>query len=239
VLEEERQDKLAKETPAKPERRIDSADLKRESLFGAGSGPNENWLTEKVTGGGPGEQAEEMSEEDKATVTRRVVLGTLGTVGAVAFGLTPTEKLDLSRPDQPLFFYLVALLRIRELLPELEEPVREANFSAVKAGLRSILQSPNNARDNMTKAKLLLPDASRRARGDELIGSFIEYVRTVDYDQYFETVGPAQGGKQNDRYVDFSLKALKAAQRDLDEFLALMPREDLAAARQQLAPAFD
>lgn len=164
ALEQEKTDRLAAQEPERPARRIDSGDLKRETLFSGDAGDSSNWLTERVIGTGPAETGAELTEEERATVGRRLAVGVVLGAAALAFGLTPTEELNLSRPQKPLFFYLVPLVRVRDLLTELEEPVQEARFDEVRAGLSSILGAPNNARENMVNAKLLLPDRAKRDR---------------------------------------------------------------------------
>lgn len=52
-----------------------------------------------------------------STTQRRLLLGIGFTVAAAAFALVPTEELR-GRPTQPLFFYLVPVLRSRQLLDQ-------------------------------------------------------------------------------------------------------------------------
>jgi hypothetical protein len=62
-----------------------------------------------------------------------------------------------------------------------------------------------------------------------------EYVEQMDYNRYFEAMpGGTRSGAVAKQYNDFSLKATKTAQIKLREFLALMPREQLEAAQQQV-----
>ena len=65
------------------------------------------------TGEGPGETSAGggTTAEEQAVVQRRLLLGLLATAGLGAFALVPTEKLSLSPPSKPLFFYLVPLVR--------------------------------------------------------------------------------------------------------------------------------
>lgn len=51
----------------------------------------------------------------------------------------------------------------------------------------------------------------------------------------FDTVGKPTGA-ENARFADFSTKAVRAANAKINEFLRLMPSEDVEAARSQLAP---
>lgn len=119
-------------------------------------------LPAQMLGNGLGEQPAGMTEEEKTVVTKRLVLGIVASVGLGALSLVPTETLNLARPQKPLFFYLTPLLRIQGLLKELEAPVSAGEFLEAKAGLSRILGEPNNARQNMTNAKLLLTDAKTR-----------------------------------------------------------------------------
>ena len=51
---------------------------------------------------------------------RRLLIGGVVTVVVVALSLLPTDSLRLSRPSKPLFFYLVPLIRVQNLLKDLE-----------------------------------------------------------------------------------------------------------------------
>ena len=42
---------------------------------------------------------------------RRLLLGAVGIAGVAAFGLIPTQQLQIAKPNKPLFFYIVPLLR--------------------------------------------------------------------------------------------------------------------------------
>ena len=44
---------------------------------------------------------------------RRVLIGLAVTAAAAAFALVPTDSLRLVKPQKPLFFYLVPLLRVQ------------------------------------------------------------------------------------------------------------------------------
>ena len=63
-----------------------------------------------------------------------------------------------------------------------------------------------------------------------LATSIIEYVDQADYAAYFDSRAPPTGA-QNAEFAAFSLRAVKAAEAKLSEFLALMPADDLDAAR--------
>ena len=43
---------------------------------------------------------------------KRLIIGILATLGIAAFGLIPTDQLRV-KPDKPMFFYVVPLLRIK------------------------------------------------------------------------------------------------------------------------------
>lgn len=60
---------------------------------------------------------------------------------------------------------------------------------------------------------------------------FVEYMSSVDYSKYFDSVTT----KVDERQVAFSTQSVQAAARKLNEFLALMDPEQLAAAQSQVA----
>lgn len=74
----------------------------------------------------------------------------------------------------------------------------------------------------------------RRAR--YITADFFEYLDSMDYDKYFDTMSAKKtiSGAQNAQFVDFSSKALKAAQQRLATFIALCPADQVAMARQQI-----
>ena len=88
---------------------------------------------------------------------------------------------------------------------------------------------------NLRSAAASLP-SSRQVAAAEAVGREVyEDVLQMDYDQYFESMsGATRSGAVLKQYNDFSLQAAKAAQLKLREFLALMPRDQLEAAQQQL-----
>jgi hypothetical protein len=56
----------------------------------------------------------------------------------------------------------------------------------------------------------------------------------ADYSAYFDSRA-APTGAQNVEFAAFSLRAVKAAEARLTEFLALMPADDVDAARANVA----
>ncbi len=63
---------------------------------------------------------------DHHVTQRRLILGLGFTAAAAAFALIPTEELR-GKPSQPLFFYLVPVLRSLELLEDLLVQLEEGN----------------------------------------------------------------------------------------------------------------
>ena len=62
---------------------------------------------------------------------------------------------------------------------------------------------------------------------------FLELTEKIDYNKYFESMGAVSGQKAAE-YSKFSKKAAIAAAAKLDEFFALMDRDQLEAARSQV-----
>ena len=81
-----------------------------------------------------------------------------------------------------------------------------------------------------------LEDSKRRETATVAGRELVDYLGQIDYQQYFDAMGTpgARGGQAEARFADYSLRAVKAAQRKLAELLALMPRDDMSAAPQQV-----
>jgi hypothetical protein len=108
-------------------KRVDSV-TERESgpLFGNESKQKQSsWLSEAdvdfFTGGAPvGEKGSEpVDKAMEETVSKRLIIGLLGAAALGALAFIPTEALRI-KPSQPLYFYVVPLLRCKELLGSLQ-----------------------------------------------------------------------------------------------------------------------
>lgn len=196
----------------------------------------DGWLQEKdlemLSKGGPSETGSSMAmtDDDKATVNKRLLLGLGLTAIFCAAALVPDKQVR-AKPSKPCFFYLVPLLRIKALLPDLEVTVSSADTAAVRAGVAVVLGSPNNAKDNLAKAALYLDNDKDYDRATTLATELIEYMSQVDYSKYFDSLT----SKVDERQLAFSQQSVQAAARKLNEFLALMDPEQLDAARSQVA----
>jgi hypothetical protein len=226
------------------QKRIDGADLRRETLSFVENKPR-NWLSESdiefFTGGGPGEVDGKLNaaqeQEEKATVKRRLIIGTVLSAGLGAFALIPTEKLQ-PPPSKPLFFYLVPLLRVREILKEIVTVIPDGKYEQLGSLLSRIEGPPNNVQENLKAAAASLPDGKLAEKADFVARDVYEYLKGIDYQTYFESVGGSgrmsNGGQQAKEMFEYSENSAKAAQKKLDEFLSLMPEDQLDAATQQL-----
>jgi len=223
-------------------KRVDGTGF-RETIWSVQKGQGENaktvktgedWLQEGdvnfFTGDGPSETAEsnKMSDADQGEVTRRLLIGLAGVAAFIAVGLIP-EKESRPKPTKPQFFYLVPLLRIQKVLPDLAETVKTGNVTAVKAGVKTVIGSPNNAKDNMINAALYLENDKEYQRANAMTLDFVEYMAAVDFTEYFDSRVAV-----TERQVDFSVQAAKAAEAKLAEFLKLMPADQLEAAQTQI-----
>lgn len=238
-LTELSQDELAKRKIAPPEQRIDGMGY-RENLF---SGPsagqskgNSGWLQESdlafFTGQGATESGAAMSEEDQSTVNRRLIGGLVFTAAAGAFGLVPDRQVR-PKPSKPLFFYLVPILRIQALIGDLETAAEAGEWGELRNILQRISKEPNNAKENLKSAAACLDDDKQFEKAESLIVEFLEYLSQVDFKNYYDNVGQVSV-TQEMQFKDFSLQCAKAAGKKLDEFIRLMPEEQLGAARSQL-----
>ena len=74
-------------------------------------------------------------------------------------------------------------------------------------------------------------------RAEDVAGDFLESLGNVDSPRKYFDAMPSRTvtGAQNAEFVRFGLGALGRAQSKLAEFLALMPADQVAAAREQAA----
>ena len=225
-------------------KRIDGADLRRETLSFVENKPR-NWLSESdiefFTGGGPSEAVEGMDSsrsQEKDIVQRRLLIG-LGLSAALgAFALVPTEKLQ-PPPSKPLFFYLVPLLRVQDILVEIIKVIPDGNYEQLRRLLSRIVGPPNSVQENLKAAAASLPDAKLVEKADVVARDVFEYLKGIDYQTYYESVGGVStgisgGGQQLKEMFEYSSNSAEAAQHKLEEFLNLMPEDQVLAARQQM-----
>ena len=190
--------------------------------FFAGSGPGE------VSGGSSG-----VAPEDQETLTRRLLLGGVGTALFVALSLVPDSS---GPPSKPLFYYVIPLLRVQALLPKTEAVVADAAWAGLSSLRSSILGSPNDVREALRCSAAALRDARTQEKAKALAASFLEYLDQADPAKYFDSRATPTGA-QNAEFAAFSQRAVKAAEVALADFLALLPAEDVEAARSNVAQA--
>eukprot|EP00241_Pyramimonas_parkeae_P006631 CAMPEP_0114257448 /NCGR_PEP_ID=MMETSP0058-20121206/18738_1 /TAXON_ID=36894 /ORGANISM="Pyramimonas parkeae, CCMP726" /LENGTH=327 /DNA_ID=CAMNT_0001372175 /DNA_START=36 /DNA_END=1019 /DNA_ORIENTATION=+ len=234
---------LPKKTPQYADERIDGTGF-RETIWGVKKGSGEtvktgtSWLQEGdasfFTGDGPSELADgmKMTEEDKATVTRRLIGGLAATGVLFALSLIPDKEVR-PKPAKPLFFYIVPLLRIQRVLEDMETTVRSGDAVALRAQIKTVVSNPFNAKENLKNAALCLESDVSYDKANKIAVDFLEYMEQVDYSKYFESVTAV-----NERQINFSTQSVQAAERKLKEFLALMPADQLEAATTQLNVQF-
>ena len=225
-------DELARQKPAKPESRVDGTGG-RETLFGAPSG--DSWLSdgmEFLVRTQPSEAGElpEMDEEAKNEVNRRLAIGLFGTAVFAALSQISDEA---PTPSKPLFFYLVPLVKIRELLRQAESLAEDGYCEELSTVCNQISRG-NDPKGNLFAAAAYL-DASQEVKAKAIAFDFLELLEKIDYNKYFENMGAVSGAKAAE-YSKFSKRAAAASASKLDEFLALMDREQLDAARSQVLP---
>ena len=215
---------LSRQTPAKGKSRIDGVGG-RETLFGTSTKPGDAWLKdgmEFLVREQPSESGElqGMTEEEQNTVNRRLAIGLFGT--AVFAGLSQISD-ESSAPSKPLFFYLVPLVKIRELLRSATDLAENGYWDDLTVVVNQIVRQ-NDARGNLFAAASYLSGKDEE-RAKQMAFDFLELLEKVDYNKYFESMKgvPVSGAK-----------AAVAAAAKLDEFLGLMDREQLDAATSQV-----
>jgi len=241
----------AKGAPAAPEviekpKRIDSTDS-RETLSGlVGKAPQRTaWLSEAdvefFVGSSVGETGQEVPAVDpeaQATIQRRLLIGGLLAAGAAAFALVPTEALR-PLPPRPLFFYVVPLLRVSDLLADAQPIIEDGDWGQLRVLLSRVQGTPNNVRDNLDAVVSWLGDAregsrDKQSRAQALSAELIEYLDAMDYNKYFDAMPTATvTGAKAAEFVKFSGAARKAAATKLAELLSLVSPATMETARAQ------
>ena len=121
-------------------------------------------------------------------------------------------------------------------------PTWRRRFFAVdeaRSALGGVLGEPLQLQRNLeAAARALEAGSASRERARRLIPDILEYTRGVDFDTYFDTRATRPSGAELAKFTDYSLQSLRKAGGELDAFLALMPKEQLEAARSQVN-AFD
>lgn len=227
-------DELARMKPStrgKP--RVDGVG-KREQLFASRS-EGDAWLRDGMEflvrdqPSEAGASAAGMTEEEEATVRRRAIVGAALTAAFV--GLSQIS-IEAPEPSKPLFFYLVPLVRSRELLRRATVLAEEGSWEELNSTVNRVTGPPNDVKENLFKAAAYL-SGSQEAKAREIAFDFLEYMEKVNYSKYFENMGSVNGNKAAE-YAKFSAKASVSAIGKMDEFLALMDRESVEAAESQV-----
>jgi hypothetical protein len=115
--------------------------------------------------------------------------------------------------------------------------------SAECAASSSLSCTPQNnlaaTQQNLTDAIALLDDAKAAAAATAAATEFMEFLGSMDYNTYFDQRMGREppSGAQQAAFVDFSMKAQRAAQAKLAFILAAFDGEQMAAARQQTESA--
>eukprot|EP00889_Picochlorum_renovo_P005535 jgi/Picre1/32565/NNA_007911.t1 len=202
--------------------RIDGADLRRETLSFVENKPR-NWLSESdiefFTGGGPSEagtqtgpgQGVDASESSEgAVVQRRLAIGIGLSVVLGAFAL--------------------------EILKEVIDILPDGDYDKLRTLLSRIEGAPNNVQENLKSAVASISDARIAGKADLIARDAYEYLKGIDYQTYYES--RSMEGQQLKEMFDFSSNSAQAAQRKLEEFLSLMPEDEVMAARQQVSQSY-
>ncbi|GAQ87362.1 hypothetical protein KFL_003480060 [Klebsormidium nitens] len=173
------------------------------------------------------------TDEGAENVVRRNLI--IGVALAVVAGVLAFVRFPGGRPQpsKPLFFYLVPLVRIQGLLPQLQLAIEEGRLADLREQLKTIVGEPNNLKDNLLNAASWLPTDAELDAANQVAFDVLEYVDQADSKKYFDNFGEPSAAQRSE-FSKFSLQSIKAASRKLDEFFKLMPSEDVAAAKEQV-----
>ena len=160
---------------------------------------------------------------------RRAIVGLAMTA---AFAGLSQISIEAPEPRKPLFFYLVPVVRSRELLRRATVLAEDGSWEELNSTVNRVTGPPNDVKENLFKAAAYLR-GSQEAKAREIAFDFLEYMEKVNYSKYFENMGSVNGNKAAE-YAKFSAKASVSAIDKIDEFLALMDRESVEAAESQV-----
>ena len=122
----------------------------------------------------------------------------------------------------------------RSLLDEVLAVASEGEYDQMSRLLARIEGPPNNVQQNLKAAPAALAavDGRLAQRADSVGRDVYEYLKGIDFQTYFESrVGASMSGEQSKEFFEYSTSSAKAAAGKLDEFLRLMPEDQLEAAQ--------
>ena len=122
----------------------------------------------------------------------------------------------------------------RSLLDEVLAVASEGEYDQMSRLLARIEGPPNNVQQNLKAASAALAavDGRLAQRADSVGRDVYEYLKGIDFQTYFESrVGASMSGEQSKEFFEYSTSSAKAAAGKLDEFLRLMPEDQLEAAQ--------
>jgi len=112
--------------------------------------------------------------------------------------------------------------------------VNNEEWGTLNLALNSILGTPNNLKDNLRNTAGCLEDDRTYDKAMALEKEIMEYIKQVNFKEYFDNL-TTPTGRQALEFQQFSLQSLQAANKKLDQFIALMPSDQVARAKSQLS----
>merc|ERR1719379_1533091 len=143
-----------------------------------------------------------ISEEEQATVNRRLILG-LGGIAAT-IGVSQISE-NPFKDSKPLFLYLVPLVRIQALLVKCQDLAENGLWDELSVAQRQIVGKPNDAKANLFAAAGYLK-GSQEEEARRIAFDFLEDMEAVDYRKYFDEIGALDPKKAKD-YAKFTKRA--------------------------------
>lgn len=199
-------------------------------LMGSGLSEAELFLSKGVASG----ETIATNDVDQGLVRRYALVSFLSTASAIGLSFVRWTP----KPPKPIGSYLLPLVRVQTLLPAVAEYAAEGEWDRLDESLRALGARGGTGlslRDNLINAASCLPNISDVDVAKEKAFNVLEFVAQADYKQYYDSLGGPPQGKEAGKAADFSASAINAANRELKEFLKLMPPAEVAAAKEALA----
>jgi len=164
-------------------------------------------------------------EEAGAEIRRRFLLAFGGTVvfGGLAFVPTTSHKV----PKEPASVFLTPVYRSQYLLEEIEYTIEKGRWKKEIELLGNVLGKPNYLKENIQKAAQCLVADDDWREADGVGRELVENIKALDYKEFFQAESP------NAEQAKFLQTGIGECRRKLDQFLSLMPADQIRIAKDE------
>eukprot|EP00897_Mesotaenium_endlicherianum_P010601 jgi/Mesen1/956/ME000012S00507 len=211
---------LTRPTPKAPAKRIDGTGF-RETLFDGkeratgrpeqqmakwGLSEAELFFSKDAPTEGLGLGGPAMEENAQGIVARRLLIGLAATGVTIGLALFKLPAV-LTKPTKPLFFYLVPIIRLANVLKALSNEDTATDVSSIRDELKGAVGPAGALKENLLSVVALL-EGAEADKAERLAFEILEYLDQADYTRYFEYRGKPSADQQVE-FLKFSLQSLK------------------------------